>query len=110
MKTFLNQNTYNHLIHGRPEVNNDPTMTVPDQSLTIPEIIERFTRGLTLDDLVRPYEEEEQDFGDVDVTKDPAFDLNDYKRLNAEIKQRQQIKQQQQKQTPDVEKNEATEN
>lgn len=31
------------------EVNNFPSMTIPDQTMTIKEILDRFTRGLPLD-------------------------------------------------------------
>lgn len=43
---FRTQYNYGERVPG--EINNSPSMTVPDQSMTIQEIISRYARGLPL--------------------------------------------------------------
>ena len=57
-----------------------PSLTIPDQSLTIREIIDRFSRGQDLNVMHSVYydgEEGEVDFDHIDPTLDPAYDLSD---------------------------------
>lgn len=44
------KNAYNNLDHGDGyEINTLPTLTVPDQSMTINELLKRFSSGLSYD-------------------------------------------------------------
>lgn len=93
-KTFLNPNTYDPTLHGRGEINLSPTMTVPDQSLTIPQILDMFTRGVDIENIYKNgVGYEDPDFDDLDPTQDPAFDLVQAKQMleetKAKIKHRQ---------------------
>lgn len=75
-KTFLHSNCFNPAVHIDGEVNNEPSLTVPDQSLTIPEILDMYTRGLSIDQLIKPtvgYDDPSWD--DIDPTLDPTFDV-----------------------------------
>lgn len=75
-KKFLTSNTYDHTVHSLGETNDEPTMTVPDQSLTIPEILDMFTRGIDVSNLYKePVGYDDPDFDDVDPTQDPTFDV-----------------------------------
>lgn len=48
------------------EVNNQPSKTVPDQSLSVQEILRRYARGLPLSDVKTPiYEGDENTFPDL---------------------------------------------
>lgn len=59
----MNRGFYNYA--GRcPEINTDPSKTVPDQSLTVREIISRFTRG-------------QMELGYVDSGDDESLDSDD---------------------------------
>lgn len=88
-KTFLNQNTFNPELHSGLEINTMPSMTVPDQSLTIPQILQLYSRGI-----VPNISQKEgigwdnPSFDDIDPTLDPAFDIIDAKRGLNEINQR----------------------
>jgi hypothetical protein len=60
-------------------VSDEPSMTVPDQSLTVSEILDRYTRGLAPPIARDPiYDDRENlDFDDVDPVDRPDFDLSD---------------------------------
>lgn len=86
---FRNSTTYDFETMTGGEINLLPSMTVPDMSLTIPEIIDRYTRGLPLSLNTLPaVGYDDPDFDDIDPTRDPAFDLNDAKRLSLEIQEK----------------------
>lgn len=53
------------------EVNELPSMTVPDQSLTVKDILFRFSKGLPLDNIERPLV-----YGDVVEQNDDNFDVH----------------------------------
>lgn len=100
---FRNSTNYNYETMSGGEKNYLPSMTVPDMSLTIPEIIDRYTRGLPLS--INPLPAvgyDDPDFDDVDPTRDPAFDLNDAKRLSSELEYKKQQKQPTQKTIDDA--------
>ena len=66
------------------------TETLPDQSMSVREILTRFAKG-TLPPVVQfdgGYDTEDADDMDVDPTLAPDFDLTDADRLNAEIEAR----------------------
>jgi hypothetical protein len=52
---------YNRKEHDKTgEINNQPSCTIPDQSISIPEMISRYTRGLPLGAGIRtPYYDDE---------------------------------------------------
>lgn len=88
-KTYLNSNTYDFRIHDTKEYNGQPTMTVPDQSLTIPQILEMYSRGQSIDSVLRQgVGYDDPDFEDLDPTLAPEFDINDANRLLQETKER----------------------
>lgn len=62
-------------------ISNEPSMTVPDQSLTVKEILERYTQGIPMDismqDNDLEYDGDDPSFDDVNPFLDPAFDLSD---------------------------------
>ncbi|MEM3318411.1 MAG: hypothetical protein QXT80_02565, partial [Thermoplasmatales archaeon] len=61
------------------EINNSPSETIEGQSLTINEILIKFTQGtlpnIGLDNYYDTDQNEEIDFDSYDPTLDPAFDL-----------------------------------
>lgn len=68
------------------------SVCVPGEAMTIAEIARRFASGIT-DNIARKpvYEDEsrgELGFGDVDETRDPAFDLADVTEIQDDIKSR----------------------
>lgn len=65
-------------VRNRYEPDNDlPSMTVPDQSMSIKDMIARFASGQSLNVGREVYYEENPDFENVDITLDPNFDLAD---------------------------------
>lgn len=74
------------------EHNHAPSLTVPDMSYTMKEIIEKFTQGV-LPDLskVGGYPEEDPTFDDTDPVRDPAWDLADATTALKDISQKLEI-------------------
>ena len=73
------------------EVNNEPSMTIPDQSMSIEEIVTRFASGEPISvgqDVYYETDEVNASFSDVDPTMDPSFDLSDYSAMRSELSQR----------------------
>lgn len=60
-------------------LSDEPSMTVPDQSLTVRDLLERYTRGIAPACAREPlYDDRENlDFEDVDPSERPDFDLVD---------------------------------
>lgn len=88
-KVFLNQNTYDPNVNGIGEVNVYPSLTVPDQSLTIPQILDMFTRGVNLGSILKdPIGYDDPDIDDIDPTQDPAFDIVQAKQMLIETRQK----------------------
>lgn len=57
----------NRHLHRKPEVNNSPSMTIPDESLSVREIMERYARGLPLQGVRVPeYHGEDDDLPDLE--------------------------------------------
>lgn len=78
MKDIRKKYTFT-LLDSDQESNNEPSLTIPDQSLTIPQILERYVSGIDL-----PYGPDgfyETDYDEDDFTTDPlldpALDLSD---------------------------------
>lgn len=78
MKDIRQKYTFT-LLDSDQESNNEPSLTIPDQSLTIPQILERYVSGIDL-----PYGPDgfyETDYDEDDFTTDPlldpALDLSD---------------------------------
>lgn len=64
------------------EKNKQPSLTVPDQSLTVKQLMDRFAKGLPLDGERVPYYEPEEDMTDLSFLPDPAtLDLADRQQL-----------------------------
>ena len=77
IRTWLNYKPMESELRTTPY---PPSLTIPDQSLTIREIIDRFSRGQDLNVMHSVYydgEEGEVDFDYIDPTLDPAYDLSD---------------------------------
>lgn len=76
-KPFLVKTQYNREEHPcNYEENNKPSLTIPDQTLTIRQIIDRYTRGLPIStSMQNPIFQEDEVFNDVpDVNR---LDLHD---------------------------------
>jgi hypothetical protein len=60
-------------------VQTEPSMTVPDQSLTVSQLLDRYTRGLAPPIAHDPLydDREDLDFDDVNPAERPDFDLSD---------------------------------
>lgn len=65
MKNVINSLTYNFKEHTNGEVNTQPSMTQPDQAMSIREILERFSRGLPIEGQKVPIYDEENDLPDI---------------------------------------------
>lgn len=68
------------LLDSDMESNNEPSMTIPDQSLTIPQILERYVSGIDLPYGSQTYYESDDydsDNFETDPLLDPALDLSD---------------------------------
>lgn len=77
------------LLDSDMESNNEPSMTIPDQSLTIPQILERYVSGIDLPYGSQTYYESDDydsDNFETDPLLDPALDLSDV--TEAELKAR----------------------
>lgn len=59
------------------EVNTLPSLAVPDQSLSVREIFERYRTGAPLDIVSRYSSDLETDFDDLSCVDDPSCDLVD---------------------------------
>lgn len=82
MITFVNPYIYDPEENYRYEVISDTSsLTIPDQSLTVREILDRYTRGIPMDismeDNDLGYDGDDPSFDDVNPFLDPAFDLSD---------------------------------
>lgn len=60
------------------EINNLPSMTVPDQSYTVRDLLERFTTGVLPVSSRTPVYSDNPDFDNYDEIENPDFDLSDY--------------------------------
>lgn len=58
------------------EISLKPTQTIPDEALSIQEILQRFTQGYEFPRKPTHYDDTD-DFDDVDPTRAPDFDLSD---------------------------------
>lgn len=59
------KNQFNaHLFKYKGEINDEPSATIPDQTLTIREILTRYSRGLPIDQKIPVYDESEEYFPD----------------------------------------------
>ena len=77
-------------------------MTVPDQSISIKDMIERFVRGEAVNGGRPHYYDEMESFENVDPTLDPDFGLSDYAIITNEIQDRKRAKRAERaKQEPD---------
>lgn len=65
------------------------SLTVPDQSMTIQEILRRFATGQTIGVGKQIYYDDLDDFDQIDPTLDPNFDLSDVSLIRNEIKERE---------------------
>lgn len=80
---------FNYQLTGM-ESNELPSLTIPDQSLTVREIFERYRTGAPLDK-VTIYgldESDDDDFDSYDITRSPDFDLADADTAMLELEQR----------------------
>lgn len=68
MKIVHNTLSYNYLDHDG-EVNNLPSETIPDETMSIREILDRYARGLPLNGMRTPLYQREPSFDDL---PDPA--------------------------------------
>lgn len=80
------------------EVQSDTvSLTVPNQSMTVREIVERFVRGQDIDSISHDvYYDGLEDYDRADPTLRPDFDLSDYSAISEEIEERIRAKAEQQ--------------
>lgn len=76
MKTIIFQTNYN-AVPRLGESNNLPSKTIPGDSYTIRELMEKFARGQIPPIAKQTYFDDPEDFDEIDPTKDPSFDLSD---------------------------------
>lgn len=71
-------------------VEDNVSMTKPDQTYSIRELFDRMAKGLSLDNTIaRPvYYEDNPDIDNPDPTQDPDFDFADYQREMENVNQR----------------------
>lgn len=93
---LVDQSTYNYLDHPG-ELNLEDSLTIPDQSYNIADIVQRFTMGQPLNISQRtPFYLGSEDFNDIDPTAAPDFDLVDADNLSREMAENQQLRYKQQ--------------
>lgn len=83
-----------HEFEKRYETNPFPSMTVPDQTMSIREIMQRFAKGLPIDGSKVPIYDEENDLPDLrtlDLAEREDY-INSYTAELNEIKQKQEKK------------------
>lgn len=88
MKKVRNLLNYDcHSIVG--EINDEPSMAVPNQSLTVREILARHTRGLPVTGNINSYyDENEDDIYMPDIKTLDLSEIDDYKAKYADILKR----------------------
>lgn len=80
---------------NRGEHNFGSSVTVPDLHLSIQQILDNSSRGISNDQISRfPIGIEDPTFDDLDPTYDPAFDLVDAKKIMDNISEKQRAKKQ----------------
>lgn len=85
---------YNHR-DNRGEKNYGKSVTVPDLNLSIQQILDNFSRGISNDQFAKfPIGEDDPTFEDIDITQDPSFDIIDAKNMMDNISERQRAKKQ----------------
>lgn len=76
-----------------------PSKTIPNESYTVAEILERFSRGQGIDGQRIIHYGDDEDFDDYDPTLDPDFDIVDaYTRMqqfHANMRERERINKEQ---------------
>lgn len=80
--------TYEAKINGFVEVNDQPSETIPDQSLTIKQILQRFTAGTLPPIQKETYYEENPDIDDPDPMYRPDFDFVDWEAAKRKLERR----------------------
>lgn len=85
------RNHFNYDPSFNAEVVDSTSMAVPDQTYSVKELFQRMSRGLPLDDRVRPvsvYYDDDPDIDNPDPTQRPDFDLTDYDEEMRQIQDR----------------------
>jgi len=74
----------NQLFENQYETNNEPSLTIPDQTMSVREILTRFSRGLPIDQKIPTYNESESD----EYIPDPRYmDLAERQELSEIFKE-----------------------
>lgn len=87
-KKIVFRNQYNYSLGDCDkdlEYNDEPSMTIPDMSYSIKEILEKYTKGIVLNVVKNGRFDEEPDFNDSLVEEQPDFDLSDISRESERI-------------------------
>nr|WAE43622.1 MAG: hypothetical protein [Microviridae sp.]WAE43944.1 MAG: hypothetical protein [Microviridae sp.] len=79
---FICQGTFDHLIDSDAEIPKGESMTVPDEALTIGEIMEQFTHGIVPD---ISKDSQYTDTEDIDDTEPNPIDLTDLDDMRIEL-------------------------
>lgn len=84
-KHYRNSFSYNYK-NEREEENYDDSLTIPDQAMSIRQILADYTIGRDNNVLARnPQYSNTDDFDNIDPTSDPSFDLADMTELQEQI-------------------------
>nr|WAE43355.1 MAG: hypothetical protein [Microviridae sp.] len=74
---FKCQGTYDYIKDSDPEIPSGESMTVPDEALTINEILNRFTHGIAPNVTGDGYYSDTDDYDDIDPIINDLTDLDD---------------------------------
>lgn len=98
---------FNIPLHGPEfEPKTGESETIPDETLTIEELISRTQRGIPLQSMVNvrtPHYHDSDSFDDVDPTMDPNFDLADMSEIAEEIVERKELEEAENNKEPEPE-------
>lgn len=75
-KTSTNAEQFDKGIYGHSEINPYPSLTIPDQAMTIPELLRRHTQGMPLTGSKVPFydgEDPQPDLEHMDLSEVQAF-------------------------------------
>lgn len=86
MKQVANPQNYDFAFHPG-ELNYLPSQTIPDQSLTVKEVIERYTRGIPFEQGKTPLYMDEEDSEEMDLMPDlKKLDLAEIEELREAVR------------------------
>lgn len=97
-RTFIGPVNYDYELHQDAEQIKGESMTVPGEALSVKEILEMHTKGLTLPSRSMQYDgtdDEIDKMPETDITRDPDFDLADATMMKDTLEEELENKKQQ---------------